>query len=312
MAGPRVACIGECMIELSDLGAPDGRVRMGVAGDTLNTAVYLSRLMGGGGQVAYLTALGDDRLSDGMIAFMRDEGIDTAGIARLPGRRPGLYAIDLAPDGERSFHYWRSEAAARAMLGPGGIDLGALAGRELVYLSGITLAILPPADRAALIDRLGALRAGGLRVAFDSNYRPRLWPDAATARAAMAAMWAATDIALPSLDDEAALWGGDAGEVLARLAGAGVGEIALKRGADGPLLHPRAGAPGAAYPPVPEVRDTTAAGDAFNAGYLATRLAGGDPDAAARRGHALACHVIGLPGAIVPLGPGWTGAAPPA
>ena len=36
----RIAFLGECMIELSDLAAADGRVAMGVAGDTLNGAIY--------------------------------------------------------------------------------------------------------------------------------------------------------------------------------------------------------------------------------------------------------------------------------
>jgi 2-dehydro-3-deoxygluconokinase len=47
----RVACIGECMIELSELG--DGRLLRTHGGDTLNTAVYLARL---GIEVDYITA----------------------------------------------------------------------------------------------------------------------------------------------------------------------------------------------------------------------------------------------------------------
>ena len=50
-----VACLGECMIELSE--HPDGSISRGFGGDTLNTALYMARL---GMKVQYVTALGDD------------------------------------------------------------------------------------------------------------------------------------------------------------------------------------------------------------------------------------------------------------
>ena len=52
--------------------------------------------------------------------------------------------------------------------------------------------------------------------------------------------------------------------------------------------------------PVARVVDTTAAGDSFAAAYLANRLAGAGPAAAARAGHALAGVVVGHPGALIP------------
>jgi 2-dehydro-3-deoxygluconokinase len=45
--------------------------------------------------------------------------------------------------------------------------------------------------------------------------------------------------------------------------------------------------------------DTTAAGDSFNAGYLAARIGGASPIDAARAGHRLAGIVIMTPGAII-------------
>ena len=84
-------------------------------------------------------------------------------------------------------------------------------GAEIIYLSGITLAILAPAARHRLVEALAARRAAGTRIAFDSNYRPKLWEDAAAARATMQALWEVTDIALPSIDDEMELFG-DSGE----------------------------------------------------------------------------------------------------
>ena len=164
-------------------------------------------------------------------------------------------------------------------------------------MSGVTLAVLDPAVREALIECAGALRARGGVVAFDGNYRPVLWPDAATARAALDRMWAHSTIALPSADDEAALRPGcDPGP---RLAALGATEIAVKHGAAGPVLWPRIDDT-VRYAAAESVVDTTGAGDGFNAGYIAVRLAGRDRAVAAAAGHALARAIVGHRGAILP------------
>ncbi len=298
----RIACLGEAMVELSNLDPRAGRIDFGVAGDTLNTAIYLQRALGDRAEVAFLTALGDDAFSAHMIGFMEAEGLDTSGIARLPGRLPGIYAISLDERGERTFTYWRGESAARSMLAEGALDPQALDGFDLLFVSGITLAILPPAHRQSLIDRCARLKAAGRTVAFDTNHRPRLWESEDAARDAFTAMWQATTVALPSRDDEARLYPGEAlDDLFARLAGHGVQEIALKDGAAGPhLWTPEGARPRGTFPPAPKVVDTTAAGDSFNAGYLAARVTGAPVEDAAQAGHALASRVIGVRGAIVP------------
>lgn len=295
----KVACIGECMVEVAmpRPGAENGRVDF--AGDTFNTAVYLKRLAPAA-EVAYVTALGTDPVSDRMAAAFAAEGLGTDLIERREGRAPGLYAITLDANGERSFTYWRDQSAARTLFHtPAEVTPRALVAFDLVYLSGITVAILAPDARAALKDALHRVRANGGSVAFDSNYRPRLWPDVATARAETAAFWALADVGLPSLDDELALFGESCeAEVLARMASCGVRRGALKRGGDGPLPI---GATGA-LPPFPRARrvvDTTAAGDSFNGGYLAAFLHGEDEAACLAAGHAMASEVVGHPGAII-------------
>ncbi|TNC51226.1 sugar kinase [Rubellimicrobium rubrum] len=298
----RIACIGEAMVELSGLDPERGQLGFGVAGDTLNTAIYLKRILGEGAEISYLTALGTDAFSDRISTFMEAEGLDTSGVARLPGRLPGIYAISVDQHGERTFSYWRSESAARSMFDTGGIDPASLGNFDLVMLSGITLAILPPEQRIRLIAQCGLLRASGKAIAFDTNYRPRLWESEDAARTTFAAMWDATTIALPSRDDEDKLHPGeDVNAVFERLARKGVSEIALKDGPSGPHLWARGQAfPRGVYPPAPRVVDTTAAGDGFNAGYLAARLQGQAPDQAAQTAHALATRIIGHPGAIIP------------
>lgn len=297
-----IAAIGECMIELSD--PADGRPSLAFGGDTLNTAVYLARLAPiHGAGVDYLTALGDDPYSEAMVAFWYGEGIGTAHVARLPGRLPGLYAIRTDAAGERSFYYWRSASAARDMLqGDTGTRLvAALPAFRLVYLSGITLSILDQPSRDRLVAAIAAARAAGATIAFDSNYRPRGWASAAAARAAMDAVLAHVDIALPGLDDERALRGvATTEDCAAALADLGVGEVCVKDGVLACLARHGTERHTAA-PPMPlQPVDTTAAGDSFNAAYLAMRLAGAGLPAALAAGHRLAAAVIGHRGAIIP------------
>ena len=291
-------CMGEAMAEISRDGAG---FAVSFAGDTFNTAVYARRHLPRSMGVAYLTRMGLDPLSQGFAALAASEGVDLSPSRSTAQRNLGVYAVETDARGERSFAYWRSESAAR-MLFDDGVDLAALQGAWMVYLSGITLAIISDAARAALMGELARLRAEhGLRVAFDSNYRPRLWPDRATAQNAIAAAYRLTDIALPSLDDEMALWGdADEAAVLQRLAGFGCTDGALKRGADGPVSL--RGDVAQSYPPAPRVVDTTAAGDSFNGAYLAAILQGQPEAQALVAGHTSACHVIGHRGAIVPKG----------
>ncbi len=298
----KVASIGECMIELRHRSELE--LELGFGGDTLNFAVYLARLCRGADVgVDYVTALGDDPYSDAMLAGWRAEGIGCDLVARLPGRLPGLHTIRTDAQGERTFTYWRSASAARDVLkgAHGARFVEALAGYDLLHLSGITLSILDAAQREALTALADRIRAQGGRVVFDSNFRPAGWPDRDEARAAFDAMLRRVALALPTLDDDQVLFGvADAEASARRLHGLGVPEVAVKLGADGCWLSSDGrGAPVAAEP-VARVVDSTAAGDSFNAGYLAARLAGAGPDAAALQGHRIAARVIAHPGAIIP------------
>jgi len=298
----RIASIGECMIELGQAG--QGLMRQGYGGDTLNTAVYLRRsLPQEAGSVAYVTALGDDGFSDEMIRGWTAEGIDCRHVARLEGRLPGLYVIHTDARGERSFLYWRSAAAARDLFAgeAGASRLAGLDGFDLIYLSGVSLAILPEADRARLIARLVERRRQGASIAFDPNYRPRLWPEVDVARDVMTAAASAASIVLPSFADEQALFGDeDPAATLDRLHGLGAEEVIVKDG-DAPIHCRIDGEPFQALPVrVTDAVDTTGAGDSFNGAYLAARVEGRSIAQAVDRASRLAAIVVRHPGAVVP------------
>jgi len=292
----KVACVGECMVELKQ--ADGGLFSRGYGGDTLNTAVYLARL---GISVDYVTALGDDSLSDEMISGWTAEGVGTKRVARLPGKLPGLYMIQTDAKGERRFFHWRDSAAARSLMDlPQTPEiLNSMAGYDLIYLSAITLSLYGAEGRARLFAALKSARESGARFAFDTNFRARGWPDLDVARAVFQEAFAAADIVLASTEDLQPLYPRVTNEaLLARIQGA---EVVLKLSEPASIVRLE----GVPYPikakPVEApVVDTTAAGDSFAAAYLAARLVGADPIEAARAGHRLAGVVVCHPGAIIP------------
>lgn len=286
--------VGEGMLELT--GAGLGPCRLGFGGDTLNVAIHLARY---GLPVGYVSALGADPLSVELRQAWAAEGIDTRWVLTDPDRQAGLYAIRNDRDGERHFSYWRNDSAAKRTFAlPQSKDLvDAVAQAEVLFYSLITLAILPPEGREQLLALCRQVRARGGKVAFDGNYRPRLWPSAAAARASLDLALAECDIGLPTLADEQSLAGrSDAVSVADHWQSRGAGEVVVKLGSQG------CWAAGGVIPPPQQVKavDTSGAGDAFDAGYLAGRMRGLAATEAALQGHRLAAWVVGRSGAIPP------------
>jgi 2-dehydro-3-deoxygluconokinase len=289
------------MIELQQRA--DGSLQQSFGGDTLNTAVYLSRALGYKAQVDYVTALGDDSFSDAMCQIWTDEGIGLGMVQRLPGRLPGLYCIQTDANGERRFLYWRNEAAVRDCFTTPAAEpiLVALPDYDVLYFSGITLAVLGAQGREKLIQTLIEARQRDARIVFDNNYRPRLWASVDAARAAYRSVLPYVDLALLTVDDEQALFDfADCDEVFATYAQIGTPEVVLKRGAEACLIRCEGEVFEVPAQKVEKVVDTTAAGDSFSAAYLAARLMGDSPEEAARAGHQLASRVIQIPGALIP------------
>ncbi len=303
MGGPRVAVLGECMLELSpaDAVATGRSFRLDAAGDTYNTAAALARL---GCSTQYLTALGGDRHSDFILAQAAAQGVDTRAVQRCERLQPGLYLIDNDERGERYFSYWRRGSAAHETLRDPAQLLPLLENAQAApyfYLSGISLALCEERGRRALWSWLRGYRAAGGTVVYDSNYREALWPALAQARSAHLEMLEHTDIFLPGVADELRLreltdrsaLGGiladlTASEVVLKDGGA---QVTVYEGGKVSVISPEA---------VAQVVDASGAGDAFNGAYLAARIHGLNTGAAAGFACTVSAAVIQHRGAVLP------------
>lgn len=294
-----IYCIGECMIEFS---RADGDLfRRSFAGDVYNTAVYAKRLAPAGQGVEFVSAIGDDPASAVMKAAWLSEGVGAAHVAVVSEHAPGLYAIDTDDEGERQFSYWRNSSAARQLtLGVKTIDIANLGEGDIIYYSGITLAILGRTDRQSLFDFIKQVRKAGALIAFDPNYRPALWEGREVAAETIMYAYGLADIVLTGEEEEKSLfgWGSEHSE-LGELERLGVKEAILKAGSRG--VYGRCNGEDFHVPFVPaeKVVDTTAAGDSFAGAYLAFRLRGAIPEKAVGLAAAAARIVVSYPGAII-------------
>jgi 2-dehydro-3-deoxygluconokinase len=300
---PSVVCVGEALVELSR--SPDGTFTAACAGDSFNTAIYLARA---GLSVGFATAVGDDPYSDSIVALALAEGLAANLVLRLPGRLPALALVERGRAGERASRVWGEGAPARELfeLSDWMRIAQSLIAARLIYFSGITLSLYSNNGLGRFFAALEVARQQGAKVAFDGNFRPSGWNgNLARTRSVFMEALKRVDIALPAFDDEAVLWGDPSPEsTVARLQAFGVGEIVVKNGPNSALVATTATASGALeFVPVPEILvpvDPTAAGDGFNAGYLAARLSGSAPPQAASAAHRLAGNIISHAGALLP------------
>ncbi|MGF1868419.1 sugar kinase [Photobacterium indicum] len=300
----KIAIIGECMIELN--GTPFGEMQQSFGGDTLNAAVYLKRMSGEQVDASYITAIGNDQLSKMMCECWQEEHINTEMVLSDTDHSTGLYMIHVDPHGERTFQYWRNHSAAKYLLQHPDFPLIAeqLLTVDVVFLSGITLAILSQQDRHALLIVLKKCKASGVKVAFDSNHRPALWSNNVTAKIAYREIYELCDIALVTFDDEQLVWqDAKPTDTLARLKRCGISKAVIKLGEQGCLSQDFNHDNNPTKTPavkVDRVVDTTSAGDSFNGAFLALYIKGQDLSKCCAAGNLLASQVIQYPGAVTP------------
>jgi 2-dehydro-3-deoxygluconokinase len=289
--------MGEPMLEFNQMPeAEDGRRRYleGFGGDTCNAAVAARRQ---GARVAYITALGRDTAGERFMQLWRDEGVDASAVRRSQSHPTAVYFVTHGAAGHEFLYYRHDSAAAR--LGPDDVPEALIAGARIFFASGISQGISASAADA-VFHAIDIGRRHGVRIAYDTNYRPRLWPPARAAAIIHAAI-AQSDIALPGLDDAKILTGLSDPDAIAdfylRL---GPEIVALKLGDAGALIATPRGR--TRLPPFPcSPVDATGAGDAFCGSFLARLIAGDAPEAAGRYAAAAAAlHTQGY-GAIAPI-----------
>lgn len=296
----KIAIIGECMVELFDQG--NGSYKKTFGGDTLNSAIYLSKCSKNI-DCFYISLLGDDALSNEMLKAWENEGIKTNFVERIPNNVPGMYMIQTDEKGERSFLYWRDNAPAKKLFLTQNKKnlLNKLKGFDWIYLTGISLAILEEEGKEILFELLKEFRKSGGKVAFDSNYRPKLWENK-DVKADIKRAYENCDIALPSVDDEFLLWEDNCVDsVKKRLVNFACEEIVIKRGSESCIVYKDGKDYEYEVEAISKIVDTTAAGDSFNGAYLAKRLEGISINEAVKLASKVAGQVIGQKGAIVPI-----------
>ncbi len=298
---------GECMVELradQELTAAQTDnskvLKQSFAGDVLNTAIYMKRTFANI-NTHFLSALGKDKFSDDMRTFFDGEEIQHDLVFSSETKMPGLYAIETDSTGERTFTYWRDNAAAKDVMSF--IDDAAietLAKGDMFFFSGISLAIIHNEDRAQFWLMVEKLQQAGVQIVFDPNYRARLWDTPEQAKEQFEKAFSVSDVALPGVDDFEQLYNIDnAKDLYDFCAPYNVKELIIKNGPATVLSYLDGVCEQFEITPVKNVVDTTSAGDSFNGAYLGARVNGLSIAEAITFGSKAAGFVIQHKGAIV-------------
>ena len=291
--------IGECMLELSSV--QNNLWQQNFAGDVFNTLWYAKALSSNDKSIRFFTAIGDDHSSNEMLSFIKSSGVSCTRVPRIKHGVPGLYRIHLE-GAERSFSYWRDTSAAKQFMKDPELLWAQVANADIVYLSGITMAILPEAAAEVFLSGLRAALKQGAIVAFDPNIRARLWVSIERTKDIISRTAAISDLILPSFEDEQITFGDKTPmDTAKRYQSLGVKQIIVKN-ADSEILFVE-GDNREIYPvtKVEDVIDTTAAGDSFNGAYLAEYMDSGDIPKSIALAQKCAATVICQRGALIPF-----------
>ena len=290
-------CMGEPMLEFNQLPPlADGAVHYleGHGGDTSNAAVAAARQ---GASVGYVTAIGRDAPGDSFMAMWAREGVDTATVRRTEGALTGVYFVTHDAQGHHFLHYRTNSPAA--LYAPADLPREAIAGARMLFVSGISQGISSSAADAVFA-AIDVARAHGVAVAYDTNYRPRLWPPVRAA-AVMHAAIVQADYVFPGMEDALVLTGlADPDEILDFYLSLGCGVVVLKMGDRGAYLADGEHRVRIAAHKVRAV-DATGAGDTFCGSFLARILAGDALEDAARYANAAAALKCTGYGAVAPI-----------
>jgi sugar/nucleoside kinase (ribokinase family) len=279
-----VATAGAALAHASDTEA---RVRWTGGGAAANVAAWLA---GQDVAVALVARAGDDVAGRGAVAELRDAGVDVHVV--LDDQRPtGTCVVVVGADGERTM---LPDRGANLALAPDDVPAGLFVRGNHLHLSGYVL--LHDGPRAAGLCALDHAHEAGMTISIDPASAAPL-RECGVER--VLGWIAGADLLLPNLDEARVLTGLDEPEAAARAlaAAAGAREVVVTLGAGGALWTDGEQVVRADAPAVETIADTTGAGDAFAAGWLAARRGGAGPQAALAAACGLGARAVARPGA---------------
>ncbi|MCU1422906.1 MAG: sugar kinase, ribokinase [Microbacteriaceae bacterium] len=291
--------IGEAMVLLEPAASGGlesaAAVTMTVAGAELNACAAVTAL---GGSSAFLTRLGDDPLSDRVMAGARALGV-TVLAERAPGEQAGVFFKQHETGETRSVHYYRATSAA-ARMDPSLLGVASGVRARVLLLSGLTAAL---GDGAARLLVAAADAPIAPRLAIDANLRPRLGHldrSIATVLALLPRTWL---LSLGRDEGELLFGSDDPADIAAAALRLGCEEVVVKDAANGSHWLDDSGRTRHEPALAVEAVDTVGAGDAFTGSYVWGRLNGYDRRDSARLASRVAARVVatrgdteGLPG----------------
>lgn len=287
------------MVELRSVGS--STMNQSFAGDVYNSAVYLKRSFSNV-NTSMVTAIGKDNLSVKMVNAFQAEDIDTQLVFKHETKVPGMYLIETDDTGERSFTYWRNDSAAKKVVEFLSDEvLAQFSAGDVLFFSGISLAIIDNEQRESFWKALEKLKSGNVKIVFDPNYRARLWHDEVEAKINFEKAFNLSDIVMPGVEDLEVLYGVSSSEqVIEFCKSYRFEEIIIKNGPSSVITSTNNDILIHDITPVKNVVDTTSAGDAFNGVYLGARLNNLSTAEAVQLAAKAAGTVIQHPGAIIP------------
>ncbi|MFN3818278.1 sugar kinase [Blastomonas sp.] len=320
MTGP-IVCFGEMLLRLSPPGVrmivQAQALEMAVGGAEANVAAGLASL---GQATRMVTLLPDSPLGDKARAELGAAGVDTRFVARGAGRM-GLYFLEPGAGLRPSSITYDRAGSAFAQCDADAFDFdGALEGAALLHMSGITPA-LGPNGVALARAAVAAAQAAGVPICFDGNYRALLW-DAwdSDPRAILTDLVGAASVLIGNHRDISLLLGktfsGDGAERrreavdaafaafpnLELVASTARHVVSSDHHRIAARVDTRESKHQTAEIDVTGIIDRIGTGDAFATGVLHQYLQGGDAQAMAETGLALAALKHSLPGDMCLIG----------
>jgi ribokinase len=288
-----VVVVGDVMVDvLAAMSGPLARgsdtpsvVTTAGGGSAANVAVWLAAQ---GVPTSYVGRVGDDALGRESVAALTDRGV-TAWVSTEADLTTGTCIVLVEPGGERSM---LPDAGANATLTAADLPQRAFRPGGHLHLSGYTL--LNPGSRDAGLAALSMAAAADMTVSVDPSSAA---PLAELGAARFLSMTRGVDLLLANRDEAAVLAGTSDPHLAAQQLGDTYREVVVKLGADGAMWQQ--GFIGASAPAERgvEVVDTTGAGDAFAAGFLASWLLHPEPETALAAGCRLAARAVSKVGA---------------